>query len=218
MGLAFLVSRVVITGDYEYWFLAWNVFLAFIPWLISAWLLAKKTLGASKWIWLICWLLFLPNTFYLATDVIHLAYIQSSATENAATFLSDPDVSIVLLDSVIVLLGAWVGWFLGVASLRHIHKTLSTRFSRVKTAVIIGLITLASSYAIYLGRILRLNSWELATNPLSLVDEIVGSISDQRAFGITMLFFVMISIVYWSVDILLFSGERPKAQRSTAKK
>ncbi|HEY9666890.1 MAG TPA: DUF1361 domain-containing protein, partial [Coleofasciculaceae cyanobacterium] len=54
--------------------IAWNLFLAFIPLALSFWLFRKK-LGSRSVLWWVGFLIFiafLPNAPYLLTDVIHL--------------------------------------------------------------------------------------------------------------------------------------------------
>ena len=37
-SLALLLVKIIISGDLSYGFLAWNLFLAFVPYFISRWL------------------------------------------------------------------------------------------------------------------------------------------------------------------------------------
>ena len=75
-ALALSTYRMLVTGTFHLWFLAWNLLLAWIP-LGLAWILYQRTPKGLYWSWqtgclFTLWLLFLPNAFYLVTDFIHL--------------------------------------------------------------------------------------------------------------------------------------------------
>jgi uncharacterized membrane protein len=76
-GICFGVSlvRAALTHSKMYLFLNWNLFLAFIPWLISTTIVIKPWLRSSKTlvpVLLALWLLFFPNAPYILTDLYHL--------------------------------------------------------------------------------------------------------------------------------------------------
>jgi uncharacterized membrane protein len=59
----------------NWWFLNWNLFLAWLPLLFAWWLI--KWLRKQPWLsWqgitlTVLWLAFLPNSFYISSDLIH---------------------------------------------------------------------------------------------------------------------------------------------------
>ena len=69
--LFLLIIRIILSNELTYVFLAWNLFLAWIPFALS------QTLGELKNRWKLffligAWLLFLPNAPYIITDFLHL--------------------------------------------------------------------------------------------------------------------------------------------------
>jgi uncharacterized membrane protein len=73
---------------------------------------------------------------------------------------------------------------------------------------------LLSSFAMYLGRNLRWNSWDVLANPsgviLSVSDRIVDPLGHPRALNVTGLFFVFLSSIYFSIWMFFHP---PKASR-----
>src|SRR5262245_13394073 len=70
-----LSARVMVTGHLTYVFLVWNLFLAFLPFAITEWLWAFIQKEKNKLIlmaFVFPWLLFVPNSFYILTDLFHL--------------------------------------------------------------------------------------------------------------------------------------------------
>jgi len=76
VSIGLLLARILSTNTYDYWFLAWNLLLAWVPLGFAWWLVWR--LRTTSWLNLLnivltlLWLGFLPNAFYLASDLIHL--------------------------------------------------------------------------------------------------------------------------------------------------
>src|SRR5258706_8830606 len=66
-----LTVRVVRTEKVMYVFLVWNLFLAVIP-AVAAALLQRSSRTAVQEMWVLIWLLFLPNAPYVLTHFVHL--------------------------------------------------------------------------------------------------------------------------------------------------
>ena len=59
----------------SFFFLSWNLFLAWLPYLFSLYLARLNHVGASKIMMgmvFLAWLLFFPNAPYIVTDFLHL--------------------------------------------------------------------------------------------------------------------------------------------------
>lgn len=183
--------RIVVTGSEQYSFLAWNLFLAWLP-AAFAWALYRRTKTGLVWSWpnfgwFAMWLLFLPNAFYLITDFIHLEPTQ--------------DVS-VMFDVVLFGTYALAGLMLGYTSLFMVHVRAVQRFGDRAKWLIAGALLL-SGFAIYLGRYLRWNSWDIILNPFGLLfdvsDSIVNPSEHVLTFTTTILFFAFLSVTYFVI-------------------
>src|SRR5262245_44981849 len=147
------------TGDLDYLF--WNMALAWVP-LVAALALddVRSTPLHLQLPLLAVWLAFFPNAPYLVTDLIHI----DPADHTAIGILGDA-----ALVSV-----APVGLALGFSSLMLVERAVRERFGgRLALAVAVLSLVLAS-LGIYLGRVVRLNSWDLLTRP-----RLVGSVLHQ---------------------------------------
>lgn len=70
-----LLFRVKITHSIFYFFLVWNLFLGAVSYLILVFAKEKIQLlenVKTRIIVFLSWLLFLPNSFYILTDFVHL--------------------------------------------------------------------------------------------------------------------------------------------------
>ena len=76
VSVALVLGRIAWTRNLHYGFLAWNLFLAWLP-LLFAVLARERYADGTKRNWRFyglagAWLLFFPNAQYIFTDVTHL--------------------------------------------------------------------------------------------------------------------------------------------------
>lgn len=170
-------------------FMVWNLFLAWLPVLWA--LLLVRGLKHYRWLswgnvlFSILWLIFLPNSFYMITDFIHLG------TSTAHTML---------YDSVLFLNFALAGILTGCISIYYVHCELAKRLARDTVILMLAGCFLLNGLAIFLGRNLGWNSWDIIINPFlvlsSFGDQLTGMGVQARMIGITMLFLVFVSVCY----------------------
>jgi uncharacterized membrane protein len=157
---AMLFVRYMHTGSIKFTFLIWNIFLAFIPYVISCFF--TNTVQLSKWKQMLVfgsWLLFFPNALYIVTDIIHLNDI--------------PNIP-VWFDAVLLFSASFVGLALAFVSLINVENFLLHFYTLKLVQRYIALLLFFGAFGVYLGRFKRWNSWDIVTNPVSLFADIVG--------------------------------------------
>jgi uncharacterized membrane protein len=196
LSVTLSVVRVIESQNLRYWFLIWNLFLAWLPLAFIYWLhnsLKKRSwLHWSSLLLTFLWLGFLPNSFYLVTDFIHLKQ----------TF----EVSL-LFDAVLFMTYAWNGLILGFISVIIFHLQLLKRFRAQICNLILGGIFLLCSFAIYLGRYLAWNTWDILINPVGILSDlgnrIVAPASHRGTYSTTILFFACLCVMYYVIYKLM---------------
>lgn len=151
-----------------------NVFLAAIPLpmafliLLSIWKKIPKiiTILAS-----IVWLLFLPNSPYIITDFIHVNYYNFN---DSGGYIKDWVPWAALCQFAIC---AFIGCAFGFLSLFIVQKIITFYTNQWLGWGFSIFVLVISSVALFLGRVLRFNSWELFYNPLSILHTFKNSIS-----------------------------------------
>jgi len=207
ISVLLFIIRAFNQQSIDYWYLNWNLFLAWLP-LIFAW---QLVIGLKKWPWSgwqnvvlsLLWLGFLPNSFYIITDFIHLQH-----TLNAT----------LLFDVVLLLSFTLNGLILGYMSVYLVHLQLSKRFQKSYVQAMIATVFLLCSFAIYLGRYLRWNTWDVLINPAGILfdvsDRFINPGAHGQTFTTTALFFVFISTFYITIcqfmNALKYSQSRKK--------
>jgi len=189
--IAFRVHR---TGTGNYVFLIWNLFLAGIPYLWSTVFRRLSKVGNNPLPQIICfgfWLLFLPNSPYILTDLLHL---QSPSTAPA------------WYDVAILVSFAGTGLLLGHLSLIDMHQAISAKFG-MACGWLVALSTLAlTGFGLFLGRFLRWNSWDVFVSPGKFFQIAVAMNhpwSHTRALGVTFIFGFSLMLGYIAIHLLL---------------
>jgi len=203
--LALLAFRVRMTSQKTFLFLAWNTFLALIPYGISTLLFAFHDRLKNRWQLLpliLVWLVFFPNAPYLITDLLHLR--------------SDPGVPY-WYDLALFLFFGWNGLMLGYASLLDVQSVLTQRYNRlVGWLAAVGSLILGS-FGIYLGRFLRWNSWDLLSSPQDLMRDIgvriLDPLSYPQTYSVTIIFSLFLVLGY--LLLMQFSNAHQKNDLSS---
>ncbi len=199
-----------IFGDLYYrvgylFYLLWNLLLAWIPLIISLYLriiLTKKLFSSWQAIIVgLIWLIFIPNSFYLLSDYIHLQEVGKS------TILYD-----VLLFSIIIFTGVLIGF----SSVSMVFAEFKKRFSKTSCYFILSLIFLIISFGIYIGRDLRWNSWDVVINPAGLLLDVFYQLKNFSNYPSMLIivfsyFLIMISLFLGLSKIIKLSGKIYKA-------
>jgi uncharacterized membrane protein len=193
--------------DFEY--LVWNLVLAWLPLVFAVRLvtvLQHKLWSSWEAVTTsLLWLLFLPNSFYMISDFIHLQDVRRFD---------------ILYDTVMFTSFIYTAVVLGFSSLYLIHMQFRHRFSRRTSAAWIGVVLFISSVAVYIGRDLRWNSWDVLTNPGGLLFDLSDRVLHPAQYPQMLLaiaaFFLLLLTMYgllWRGARLLTRAGQISAQR-----
>lgn len=190
MGL--MIFRIIYTGHLLFAFLAWNLFLAFVPYFISG-KMSKAPTG-SKWKFILCsliWLLFVPNAFYIITDLFHLDM--------------NEDVPL-WYDLVLLLSFAWTGLLFGIVSLRQMEKLFENNFNKKFDWLFLLPVMALNAFGVYVGRYLRFNSWDVITDPFQLIQDIVylfiHPIRNRFDWSMIVCYTILLMLIYHTIKKL----------------
>ncbi len=183
-----IVFRILYTGTSEHIAIAWNLALAWIPFALAlivyerarSGFLTPALAGVA-----VLWLLFFPNAPYIVTDLKHVG--RGGGVP-------------VLYDVLLLSAAAWTGLLLGLTSLFLMHAVARRVVGAVNAwALVVGVLGL-SSFGIYLGRVLRWNSWDVFARPGPLSSAIANGVlhplSHPRPVALTILFTSFLLLSY----------------------
>ncbi|MDW9382884.1 DUF1361 domain-containing protein [Chryseobacterium sp. JV558] len=190
--------RYYISDTKVFLFLNWNLFLAWIPLLLSSLILAFNIKSKISLIFIIVvWILFFPNSPYILTDLFHLK-VRNSVP--------------IWYDLIVILSYAWTGLICGFISLNDIEKSLSEYGKRNSINAIIVFFLFMSSFGVYLGRFLRWNSWDVLNNPFGLFSDIVVRfiypLEYTKTWSVTVLMGIMLNFMYFTFKWVETNNDR----------
>ncbi|WP_051203858.1 DUF1361 domain-containing protein [Hugenholtzia roseola] len=207
-ALLLLWLRNMLVGNQIYNFLLWNLFLGIIPLVvISAVAYGQGKIGrVFFWFGMGLWLLFYPNAPYMITDLIH---INSSSP-------------IVVYDALLIFILAMLSTFAGFYSLSvalDLIQSRSGKNSKVFSWIVLLFSIFMSSLGIYLGRVLRLNSWDIFSKPIQtfvlIIDHLFPISKNPTTYSMIFLFsFLQILLLLWASAPLLQNFFVQDAQKS----
>lgn len=189
LSLFLFVFRVWSGQSLRFSFLPWNLLLAWLPALFAAWfrhrLHKKRFIGPLNILLLALWLLFLPNSFYIVSDLIHL--------------YDSGEVSL-LYDATLFFSFIFNGYVAGFLSVYIVHAQLLKRLSERMAHAVIAAVFLLCGFAIYLGRYMRWNTWDVLAHPLGVLfdasERVINPVAHPEAALTTLTFFVLLSAMY----------------------
>lgn len=187
-SLSLVAATFFYTGHLLFFFLVWNLLLACIPYGISCWLLQRPDWIVNRKLFipsLLLWVAFIPNSFYILTDLFHLG-----------TFAQLPS----WFELIVILSFAWNGLLLGILSVSHVEKILRFETGSKTLLYFVFPVMFLNALGVYIGRYLRFNSWDFITDPFHLFRDIVlliiHPLQHHFAWGMVVCFSVFMTIVY----------------------
>ena len=173
--------------------LDWNLFLSWIPLLIAfAARALSKRFGRRLFVIAllsVLWLVFFPNAPYMVTDLVHLSV--------------DYDRDLTWHDSIMLFYYALVSLVNGIVSLYWMHGAWNRTFSK-KTGLVLLLVSFPlGGFGVFLGRILRLNSWDILHDTGTFFSGLWTNVYDRTALVLSVEFGLLIGVLYFVFWVLL---------------
>lgn len=191
-SVGLMIFRIIYTGHLLFSFLVWNLFLAFAPYAISKHMSIAST--SNKWkffLYTFVWLLFIPNAFYIITDLFHLDM--------------NEDVPL-WYDLALLLSFVWSGILFGVLSVRQMEKLFERNFNKKFDLLFILPVMALNGFGVYIGRYLRFNSWDVLTSPFQLVNDIVylfiHPIRNRFDWSMIVCYTILLTLIYYTIKKL----------------
>ena len=190
-SICLLMARICVTGEWQFAFMPWNMFLAYIPFWITNWLTRNPGRIEQKAIFvlaLLSWILFIPNSFYIITDLFHF---------------NDKKDAPKWFDLILLFSFAWNGILPGVLSVYKM-ETIFVKGLRLSNRLYFLLpIRWLIALGVYIGRYLRYNSWDIITNPFALSADIfqmlIHPFRNGYAWGMIVCFTCLMTIVHLTI-------------------
>jgi uncharacterized membrane protein len=194
LATGLLIGRIYLSRSGTYFFLTWNLFLAWLPYLGSLWATYLHHRQPGRWQILLIpgllWLIFFPNAPYIITDFVHLRPREPLP---------------IWYDLGMLSAFAWAGLFLAVFSLRAMQGVVKALVGAPASWLFVASVLGLSGLGIYLGRFLGWNSWDLFFQPHTILTDVTVRLADPlshlQTFGVTLLFAAFLLVCYLTIAV-----------------
>jgi uncharacterized membrane protein len=186
--VAMVALRVAHTGSEAFLNLPWNLFLAWVPFVLALLVYEQAGRGAGRLRLLALaglWLLFFPNAPYLVTDLKYVGWYDEAPWWYDVALLSA---------------GAFAGLALGFASLYLMHAVARRLWGAAEAWLAVGVVLVLGSFGVVLGRFYRWNSWDVFTDPAPLFAQLARGVANPldhpHAIAVTTVFTGFLGATY----------------------
>lgn len=199
-----LILRMKLTGSIQYSFLIWNLALAWIPYFIALFIKyflflikVESQLKIFVSLFSLIWLIFFPNATYIVTDFIYILKFPFFIPDKSF-FTTN---SLIWFDIILSSSFAFIGHIIGLISLLMMHTVFDKFMSKLYGWILILISVFLSGYGIFLGRFIRLNSWDIFQKPSFVIMQILSNLISFKAIlfssGIGFFIFLTYIIIYY---------------------
>ncbi len=166
--------------------MTYNLYLAVLP-VIFSWFLFKMPNKFFTVLLATLWILYLPNTIYVFTDLQHLIEQWSKVGGIEKLILVSQYVALEVIGLACFLIAF------------HPWERILQKYTHSNKQFIIGLIGInfLIGFAMVLGRVERINSWDVLLNPLSVLSSIFHVVTSYEMIGLTILFGLFSNLFYF---------------------
>lgn len=174
-----------------------NVLLGMIA-VVFGWTFLKTKSSYQRAIFAFLWLLFIPNTIYMLTDIIHIPRQLALVEGIGKIFL--------ISQYAILILAAFVTFVLGLYPIeRMLVKKYKNETGRVWN--ILFVINFVIAFGMVIGRVQRTNSWEVFTNLAKVIQDGINIIKSQELIFLVFFFGILNNLIYFLLRRLVKQNE-----------
>lgn len=160
--------------------MGWNTLLAIIP-IIVARILQRTESRNIQGILFFVWLVFLPNTLYMITDVIHIFNPRFSQMTIPFWILG------ILLYMVVFFLAVFT-FVLALRPVLQKYRTFLNNLPPSYKILLFSIISMLIGFAISMGRFQRTNTWYIVTQPIRVMRDVVYSLTDPTVLLVALFY------------------------------
>lgn len=168
--------------------MSFNVFLAFLG-VIFGFLLYYSKNKLLKWLFFILWILFIPNTIYLTTDLQHLP--------GQLIKLEFINQSIVTIQFIIIFV---LGITTFLFALYPFQRALFQLTNKSNVNIILFFINYSIAFGVFLGKFYRVHSWYVFTDPQNVITSSIHLLNSSNILFLVFLFGSIINIIYFLLN------------------
>lgn len=180
--------------------MTFNLILAFLA-VCFGWLMFLIRLPLFKILTGFLWVIFVPNTIYIVTDLFHL--------KKQLFEVDTPFAFIIFLEYIILAFLGIVSFVLALYPFEKLLNTALYSFLKTKKTFFIIVTNFIIAFGVVIGRMQRTNSWEVATNPVKVIEDSIKTVTSPFLLLLVFVFGIGGTIIYFLLkDSILLQAKK----------
>lgn len=179
---------------YNLSWMPWNLLLAAVS-VFLGWLILKTVPPLFKIIVIFFWLLFVPNTIYILTDLYHLTY-QWHIVSNSFKFFLALQYFFLIIAGIVTF----------IISLYFFEKNLlKSKLFRKEYYVdyVIIAVNVLIAFGVVIGRVPRTNSWDVFADPKRVLSDAFYILKSLNLILFVFLYSAVCNLIYFSLKPII---------------
>lgn len=168
----------------------WNIALAIIP-VFFGWKLYRAKNIYSMIIFAFIWLLFVPNTIYIITDIKHLP-------GDLATTEKINDIALIIQYIIFEIAGVST-FILALYPVELLLLKQTRKIKKTLRVICMILLNFIISFGVAMGRVQRTNSWDIIIDTRRVIEDAFRTLSSERIMFFVIIFGLFTNIIYFSL-------------------
>ena len=169
-------------------FLFFNLFLALIAVFFGYFMLRVRS-NVLKALFGFIWLIFLPNTIYLITDISHV-------------YEDWPRVDIIFKTMITIqyaffTIAGIITFIYAVYFFERLLEKKNKKKRKPSTFLVILILNFIVGFGVILGGIQRTNSWDIFINPARVINDSLGVLNSPYLLKLSIMSGVLFNIIYF---------------------
>ena len=171
-----------------YW-MGFNSYLAVIP-VLAGWLFYVTKGKIRKWIFGIIWLAYLPNTIYIITDLQHIPQNWAEVGNFGRIIL--------IFEYIVLEITGILSFIFALYPFEKVLKTSRRIKNKQNTREIIIILNFLIGFGMVLGRIERINSWDILTQIQRVYAACVHVFQVPQLLFLALLYGLTANVIYFT--------------------
>lgn len=187
-----MINPMEILLNNAFW-MTGNILLGIIA-VVLGWLAIEVKSQVLQVIFGFLWLLFIPNTIYMLTDVIHL--------KEQFIVLDGINKIVLILQYIFLFLMAFVTFLLAM----YPFEKMLIKIYKKNTSFIWLLLFITNfviAFGLVIGRMQRTNSWEVFTNLVKVIQDSINVLTSVELMMLVLFFGIFNNLIYFLLRQLI---------------
>ncbi len=179
--------------------MTYNISLGIIA-VVLGWFALKSRSKGLRLLFSFAWLLFIPNTIYMITDVTHFP---QQFTPQEGLFKT-----IIFLQYTFLFFWSVETFVIGLYPMEKLFLEFKGAYRKIEASAFVVVVNFIIALGVVVGRVQRANSWDVILNPNKVIADTLALFYSHDLLLLIFFFWILNNVVYFSFRNILVRHTR----------